>query len=110
MIVDHCASLGQFFYKNTEVLVSQKNISGIIGNYNSAAASIISNCVARMEENNTDYDVNTYTATALLQPRLYTDSRYLGLDTQRWSVVSNPENPSQVMFPYVSLNFLGDWE
>ncbi|MDE6001077.1 MAG: hypothetical protein K2G96_01980, partial [Clostridia bacterium] len=110
MKIDYCASLGKFFYKKAEVLVSQKNISGIIGNYASAAETVVNKCVARMEENNTNYDVSAYTVTALTSPLLFTSERYLGLDTQRWSLVYNPLDPSRVTDPFVSLNFLGDWE
>ncbi len=108
--ISNCASLGRFFYKNAEAFISQKNLSGIVGGYNVAAATVVENCVARMQEYCTNYDVSTYSAVALANPRLFTDSKYLGLDSQLWSLVYNPDNPDSLIEPFVTLNFLGSWE
>ncbi|MDE6597070.1 MAG: hypothetical protein K2K60_00335 [Clostridia bacterium] len=110
MQINYCVSIGQFFYKNVEVKVSQKNLSGILGNYSSAAATQVNKCVALMEEYNTDYDVTVYSDYALSRPALFSSEDLLGFDMNHWTLVYKVGDNTSIESPYVTLNFLGDWE
>ena len=67
-----------------------------------------------MQEYNSNYDVQAFSETNLKRHDLYlTGEDYLNLDTDRWTVVKdeNPQDERDLFkAPYVTLNFLGNWD
>lgn len=105
-----CISIGTFYYSGAEVLASQKNISGIMGNFNSAAPTVIKNCYAMMEEYNTDYQegVTILTETTKGRVNAYNNA---GFDTETlWTFNYEEGSTTRLESPYITLNFLGEWE
>lgn len=120
--ITNCASIGQFYYSGVEVIASQKNLSGIMGNFNLAAPTTISGCASLMEEYNTDYQegVTVYSKSAIAMAMLYTDTTRLGFDLDLWTLnyltgstttlgSNDPDSTAPSYTAYLTLNFLGDW-
>lgn len=60
--IDSCISVGKLYYseEHQEVEVALKSASLIVGLANSTAENTVKNCIAVIEEYNSDYDVSTY--------------------------------------------------
>ncbi len=93
------------YYKGALMETAQKNQSPTIGNFSTSAKVTVSNCVGLMEEYNTDYGV-----TMVLPSDLERSITYGGMgfdDDTKWTFVKDGE---AIKAPYLSLNFLGNWE
>ncbi|MDE7082251.1 MAG: hypothetical protein K2O89_00925 [Clostridia bacterium] len=108
--ITRCISFGKLYILDgTPVEVSLKTASLIVGGFSSVAENVVRNCVATMEEYNTDYGVDLYSATDLqMYTEIFAQTFGSGYEAN-WSFVYavNPENPRFILeAPYVTLNFL----
>ncbi len=114
MNVSNCVSVGKIYFNNAQVEASLKNCSGIIGSSTSLAVgytSNVKNCYAVMEEFNTNFEVIALSRFAVILARNYTEGA--GLDVEnRWTLIYDEEedDTTYVQAPYVTLNFLGNWD
>ncbi len=114
--ISRCISLAKFHIQGVERDVSMKNASPILGNYSTSLKAVVSvkYCIGLMQEYNSNYDVQAFSETNLKRHDLYlTGEDYLNLDTDRWTVVKdeNPQDERDLFkAPYVTLNFLGNWD
>ncbi len=115
--ISRCISLATFYIAGEEKDVALKNASPIIGNFSSSARTVVSvkNCIGLLEEYNSDYDVEVFTEDNLKNHPLYLEDEYgeyLALDTvTRWTIVRADEgSDDRYKAPYLTLNFLGDWD
>ncbi len=111
MEITNCISVGKIYFAGVEVVTSLKNCSGIVGSTSTLVEGLnakVSNCYARMEEFNSDYDVTVWDRYAVLSADNYL--KRAGLDSEKWSLVYDNDSTTVVKAPYVNLNFLGEWE
>ena len=113
--VSRCISLAKFHIADVERDVSVKNASPILGNFSTSQNTVVSvrYCIGLMEEYNTDYDVQVFNDTNLRRHDEYIEGEnYLNLDTKtRWTVVKAEEGSRDLyQAPFVTLNFLGNWD
>ena len=108
-----CVSIQTIYYKGALLETAQKNQSGTIGNFSTSADVRIAQCIALMEEYNTDYDVIAYTANDLKRTSSFTNANvtfdWAG-EGAKWSFVYEDETTQTLKRPYLMLNFLGNWD
>jgi len=107
--ISHCLSIGELYAydTHTKVTVALKSASPVVGGYSSVALNEVTNCIATMEEYNTDFDVNKYTERNI--QNLKSDVIYiLGIQENEagWQYVLNKENPNKLQAPYLTLNYI----
>ena len=111
--ITRCISLAKLHIDGMERDVSVKNASPIIGNFSSSQNTVVSvkYCIGMMEEYNSDYDVQAFNETNLKRHSEYlTGADYLNLDLTRWTIVKADGGGRDLYkAPYVTLNFLGNW-
>lgn len=111
MKITNCVSVGNIYFAGVEVTAPLKNCSGIVGSSSTlleGLSAIVTDCYARMEEFNSDYDVTVWNRYAVVSANNYLNAAKL--DTEKWTLVYDGESTTVVKAPYVNLNFLGDWE
>lgn len=107
LTVRRCFALQKAYYKGALLDVAQKNQSPVIGNYSTSAQVSVTQCIAMMEEHNTDYDVTVYT---LFQMSIAEMSGYSSFINEKWSFVFQEGSLEYLESPYLRLNFLGNWD
>ena len=106
LTITNCISIAEMYYANVLVTTAQKNISGIMGGYTSEG-EIVSNCVALMEEHNSNLDVTAYSDIAAAAYEIVFSAR---LNVDKWTIhTDTTSSEGRLLPPYVSLNFLGQW-
>lgn len=116
LTITRCLSLAKFHIQGVERDSSVKNASPIVGNYSTSLNTVVSVrwCIGLMQEYNSSYDVQAFNETNLKRHDEYlTGKDYLNLDTERWTIVvdDNPASAKDLYkAPYVTLNFLGNWD
>lgn len=109
--ITSCLAIHDMYYGGTKLEVSQKNQSPIIGNYNDAAKAFVAQCIATMEEYNSNYDVTARTPDEM--KRIYAFDELTFDRKVKWTVVyaNDPAvDDETVARPYFRLNFLGNWD
>ncbi len=109
MTISNCVSVGKIYFNNALVEAAQKNCSGIVGSSANLANGYyarVNNCYAVMEEFNTNFEVTAWNRFAVILAKNYTEN--VGLDLSRWSLVYG-DNTNNVKAPYVTLDFIGNW-
>ena len=109
MTISNCVSVGKIYFNNALVEAAQKNCSGIVGSSANLANGYyarVNNCYAVMEEFNTNFEVTAWNRFAVILAKNYTEN--VGLDLGKWSLVYG-DSTNNVKAPYVTLNFLGNW-
>ncbi len=109
--VNNCVFTGELYYAGNlaNILTSAlKNCSGIMGYYAGNADALIVNCYAPLQEYNSNYDVDM--SEVLLgrieKVNFWNNKSKFDLDTC-WSLCNETEGKLEA--PYVTLNFLGNW-
>lgn len=107
LIIDGCISVGKLSNTNTgDIEFALKTASLIVGGYASTAENVVTNCIASMEEYNSDYEVDMYTPEDL-QINIAGIEEALGEDYDvRWSFVYREGTSNRLQAPYLTLNFL----
>lgn len=107
--IEGCISVGRIFNQGVEITAAQKTASLIVGGFSSSAVNVVKNCIAAMEEYNSDYDVAFYTESNLkANPSAF--ANVLGMDIgTTWTVVYESDGVTLTK-PYLVLNFLGEWD
>lgn len=107
MKISHCISLATFNYSGLDVTSAQKNLSGIVGGFigtlDEGFTSEVIRCLALFEEYNTNFDVTAsenITVASQFENRLNSD----------WTIIYEEGSTDTVKAPYVSLNYLGNWD
>ncbi len=115
--ISGCFSLGQLYIGDSEqsVISSDKNCSGIFGGYDASADTTVRNCVALIEEYNTNYSVTSYSLTLLgydyvFKGRLIPEDGITDKWTLHYKETTDPKEAGALDEPFVSLNFLGNWQ
>lgn len=110
--IRNCVSMMDLYNGATgsQVLVSpaQKTASGIVGGYSSTSMSTVVNCMALIEEYNSNYDVTAFSLTG----NVYATTFSTRLDTENLWKLEIKEGEgllATLKAPYITLNFLGDW-
>ena len=109
--ITNCVNVGKIYFNNALIESALKNSSGIVGSSATMAdgyTAYVNNCFALMEEFNTNFEVTAWNRFAVILAINYTDS--VGLDLTKWSLVYADGSTSTVEEPYVTLNFLGNWD
>lgn len=103
---------GELYYAGnlaTKITSALKNCSGIMGYFASNADTLIVNCYAPLQEYNTNYDVDM--SDVILgrvgYASFWESKSNFDLETC-WSLCESDED-GKIAAPYVTLNFLGDW-
>lgn len=113
--ISRCISLAVLDIQGEVRTASVKNASPIVGNFSANAEVSVTKCIGFMQEYNSDYGVETFTLINLRQhPTYITGEDFLNLDVEeRWTVVAADEADKSARdlykAPYVTLNFLGNW-
>jgi len=113
MRIENCISVGHIYFNENEVETALKNCSGIVGSSTTLMEGLyayVSECNARMEEYNSNYDVSAWNRYAVLASQNYKNK----LDMEKWTLVVDESIPDSgygptLKAPYVTLNFLGEW-
>ncbi|MDE7167904.1 MAG: hypothetical protein K2O28_03535 [Clostridia bacterium] len=109
--ITNCLSIGKLYAypEKVEVTVALKSASLIVGGCSSIALNEVTNCIATMEEYNSDFDVNLYTIRNI--ERGVDDLVYylgIGKDDANWTYQygDDAKHPEYLKAPYLVLNFL----
>ena len=109
--ITKCLSIGNLYAypERMHVTIPLKSASLIVGGSSSIALNEVSNCIATMQEYNSDYDVNLYTLRNI--ERGVDDLVYylgIGKDDAYWSYQygDDPKHPEYLKAPYLVLNFI----
>ncbi len=109
--ITSCLSIGKLFAyaERTPVLISLKSASLIVGGHSGIALNEVTNCIATMQEYNSDYDVNHYTLRNI--ERGVDDLVYylgIGKDDANWKYQygDDAKHPEYLKAPYLVLNFI----
>lgn len=109
--INDCVFSGTLYYGNQKTEASQlaaKNCSGIVGRYMLGADAVVKNCYAVFADHNIEFDVDSENYSAY---RAGFWSARVAYDVEnRWSIIEDPDDPGYLKRPYVTLNFLGNWE
>jgi hypothetical protein len=108
MDISYSISAGQIIYNGEAVEGAQKNCSGVVGGYSTVASGTVTRCISLIEAYNAEYDVVKTTSDAIKNTILYTSILSLDTDT-RWAFCYE-EGSTTLQSPYVTLNFLGNWD
>ncbi|MCM1545413.1 MAG: right-handed parallel beta-helix repeat-containing protein [Clostridiales bacterium] len=109
--INNSLFFGTLYYSSdfsASLNTAQKNCSGIVGRYIANADAVVSNCYTFLEEHNSNFDVN---AEAYQQGTMYGLNfwqRRLVFDTTaKWTLV---RDGNLVVDPFITWNFLGEWD
>lgn len=110
--ITSCLSIGELYAYESHARVTYplKSASLIVGGHSGVALNEVTRCVAMLQEYNSDFDVNLYTAGNL--ERGVDDLVYylgIGKDDIAWKYTyanNDPDNPELLASPYLVLNFI----
>lgn len=108
--INDCVFSGKMYYGNQKtelVLTAQKNCSGIVGRFVVGADAIVKNSYAAFDDYNADFDVNSEYYT--VQMKSFWTHRVKFNTVDNWTMVIDPDNSNNLVAPYVTLIFLGEW-
>lgn len=110
--ISNCLYNGELYYTQTvsASAAALKNCSGIVGRYIGNADAEVTNCYARFEDYNSNFDVDCDSIRLGSVNQIYFWQLNIEFSEERWTFVVNPENEKRVLPPYATLNFLGDWD
>lgn len=101
-----CISVGKLVNQGNDISVALKTASLIVGGYSSAAINVVNNCIATMQEYNSDYQVEPYSEKNLQSGKVAIEE-ILGNDCEdKWSFVYADGSTSTLQAPYLTLKFL----
>ena len=101
-----CISVGKLVNQGNDISVALKTASLIVGGYSSAAINVVNNCIATMQEYNSDYQVEPYSEKNLQSGKVAIEE-ILGNDCEdKWSFVYADDSTSTLQAPYLTLKFL----
>ncbi|MGN0812569.1 MAG: Ig-like domain-containing protein [Candidatus Coproplasma sp.] len=105
--INGCISIGKVYYgSNLDIVTtSQKNSSGIVGNFSATADMAVSKCYALFGEYNADYDVNTVTEFLLSRNQFanYWEKAMKFDMTDTWEYVYTSAEGTALAAPYIKL-------
>ena len=114
--IHHCVSVGTLINKS-EITVSQKTASPIVGGFATTAENYVEYCAALMQEyNDADYDVRAVIVDTLADKDYFFSTSYpfyLAFNSEYWEpVLKKPDADDRdsdynvLIYPYVTLKFI----
>jgi hypothetical protein len=104
--ISNCVNIGKLYYagESDEVTTAQKNCSGIAGYYSANSDTIVSNCFAKFEEHNSNYNVTVIVSSQYSLETYW--KQYIALDYDLWTL--NKDESGNLTAPYITLNLVFD--
>lgn len=103
--ITNCISVGRLVNQGNAILVPLKTASLIVGGYSSAAVNYVEGCISIMEEYNSDYGVEPYPVSRLVESVAEIEE-LLGDAYDDWTLVFEDGSDEVLKAPYLTLNFL----
>lgn len=109
MSIKDCASIGVINFSGADVLTAQKNCSGIVGGYTTGVEAgikaTVTNCLATMEEHNTDFSVSVVLKANLAFTGEAMFKDIMKFDMTKWQFVYDSGSSGNLKEPYIYLQF-----
>lgn len=108
LVIKYAMFTGTMYYGANlvdKITTALKNCSGIMGYYSANARATITQCYAKFEEYNSNYNVDTDALVLGNANQITFWEANMGITSDRWTLILNQEG-TRVQDPYVTLNFL----